>query len=60
MRPESKDRRIIIKFHQYRSFKMISKINLKRKGNSLTIAELHQRTFSLYQPFADVLQSKVS
>ena len=43
-RPESKDRRIIIKF--YESLRMISKIDkidLKRKGNSLTIEELRHR-----------------
>ena len=43
-RPESKDRRIIIKF--YESLRMISKIgkiDLKRKGKSLTIEELHHR-----------------
>ena len=37
-KPESKDRRIIIKFHEFRSFTMISKITLKRKGNGLTVA----------------------
>ena len=37
---------------------MISKINLKREGNSLTIVELRHRTFSSQQPSADVLQSQ--
>ena len=59
-RPESKDRRIMTKFYEFRSFRMLSKNNLKRKCNSLTIGERRHRIFSSQQPSADILQSQCS